>query len=55
MRKLFKSIELNPSWLKDITLNIVKKKLDFLASVFDLDSAKLVNKYVETQIMIFKH
>ncbi len=47
MRKLFKSIELNPSWLKDINKYCKKKKIDFLASVFDLDSAKLVNKYVE--------
>ena len=47
MRKLFKSIELNPSWLKDINKYCKKKNIDFLTSVFDLDSARIANKYVE--------
>tara|TARA_B100000575_G_C23109988_1_gene641081 strand:+ start:774 stop:1727 length:954 start_codon:yes stop_codon:yes gene_type:complete len=47
MYKLFKSIELNPSWLKDIYLYCKKKNIDFLTSVFDLKSARIANKYVK--------
>ncbi len=47
MFKLFKSIELNPSWLKEISEFCKKTKIDFLTSVFDLNSAKLANKFVK--------
>ena len=47
MYKLFKSIELNPSWLKEINEFCKKIEIDFLTSVFDLDSAKIANRYVK--------
>ncbi len=47
MYKLFKSIELNPLWLKDISEYCKKKRIDFLTSVFDLKSAKLANRLVK--------
>ena len=47
MFKLFKSIELNPSWLKEISDFCKITKIDFLTSVFDLNSAKLANKFVK--------
>ncbi len=46
MFKLFKSIELNPKWIKDLKNYSKKNKIDFLCSVFDLESARLVNKHV---------
>ncbi len=46
MYRLFKSIELNPKWIKDLKNYCKKNKIDFLCSVFDLESAKLVNNYV---------
>ncbi len=47
MYKLFKSIELNPNWLNEIFKYCKKIKIDFLTSVFDLDSARIANKYVK--------
>ena len=47
MYRLFKSIELNPKWIKDLKNHCKKNKIDFLCSVFDLESASLVNKYVK--------
>jgi len=47
MFRLFKSIELNPSWLKEISEYCKNIKIDFLTSVFDLSSAKLANKFVK--------
>ena len=47
MYRLFKSIELNPKWIKDLKNHSKKNKIDFLCSVFDLESARLVNKYVK--------
>ena len=47
MYRLFKSIELNPKWIKDLKNYSKKNKIDFLCSVFDLESARLVNKHVK--------
>lgn len=47
MFKLFKSIELNPKWIPQLSDYCRKIDIDFLSSVFDLESAKLVNKYVK--------
>ena len=47
MFKLFKSIELNPSWIKDIHNYCKKKEIDFLTSVFDLKSARIADKFVK--------
>ena len=48
MYKIFKSIELNSSWIKDLKKYSDKVKIDFICSAFDLESAKIVNKYVDT-------
>jgi N,N'-diacetyllegionaminate synthase len=47
MFKLFKSIELNPLWIKEISEYCNNIKIDFLTSVFDLESAKFANRYVK--------
>ena len=47
MYELFKSIELNPKWIPQLSNYCRKINIDFLSSVFDLESAKLVNKYVK--------
>ena len=48
MYKIFKSVELNSSWIKDLKKYSDKVKIDFICSAFDLESAKIVNKYVDT-------
>ena len=47
MFKLFKSIELNPKWVKELSDYCNFIEIDFLTSVFDIGSAKLANKFVK--------